>query len=78
VRGACPRALRDLRPAGPKRHLAAAPLLPSFIVWLTESPPDKFAFELVDGILVAYVSAFAPGQPAWTSTTLTGAQGKSN
>jgi hypothetical protein len=28
---------------------------PSFIVWLTESAPDKFAFELVGGILVAYV-----------------------
>jgi hypothetical protein len=28
---------------------------PSLIVWLTESAPDKFAFELVDGTLVAYV-----------------------
>jgi hypothetical protein len=28
---------------------------PAFIVWLTESAPDKFAFELVDGTLVAYV-----------------------
>jgi hypothetical protein len=28
---------------------------PSFIVWLTESAPDKFAFELVQGTLVAYV-----------------------
>jgi hypothetical protein len=28
---------------------------PSFIVWLTESAPDKFAFELVGGTLVAYV-----------------------
>lgn len=28
---------------------------PSFIVWLTDSAPDKFAFELVDGTLVAYV-----------------------
>jgi hypothetical protein len=28
---------------------------PSFIVWLTESAPDHFAFELVDGTLVAYV-----------------------
>jgi hypothetical protein len=28
---------------------------PSFIVWLTESAPDKFAFELVDGTLVAYI-----------------------
>jgi hypothetical protein len=30
-------------------------LSPTFIVWLTESAPDKFAFELVDGTLVAYV-----------------------
>ncbi|HEY2477428.1 MAG TPA: hypothetical protein VGI17_01735 [Solirubrobacterales bacterium] len=30
-------------------------LSPSFIVWLTESAPDKFAFELVGGTLVAYV-----------------------
>ncbi|HTU15185.1 MAG TPA: hypothetical protein VMF31_08305 [Solirubrobacterales bacterium] len=28
---------------------------PSFIVWLTETPPEKFAFELVDGNLCAYV-----------------------
>lgn len=28
---------------------------PSFIVWLTDSAPDKFAFELVGGTLVAYV-----------------------
>jgi hypothetical protein len=28
---------------------------PTFIVWLSESAPDKFAFELVDGTLVAYV-----------------------
>jgi hypothetical protein len=28
---------------------------PSFIVWLTESAPDKFAFELVQGSVVAYV-----------------------
>ena len=28
---------------------------PSFIVWLTESPPKKFAFELVAGTLVCYV-----------------------
>lgn len=28
---------------------------PSFIVWLAESSPRKFAFELVDGTLVAYV-----------------------
>jgi hypothetical protein len=29
---------------------------PSFIVWLTDSAPDKFAFELVNGILCCYVS----------------------
>jgi hypothetical protein len=28
---------------------------PTFIVWLSESAPDKFAFELVGGTLVAYV-----------------------
>ncbi|HTR76009.1 MAG TPA: hypothetical protein VMH33_12220 [Solirubrobacterales bacterium] len=28
---------------------------PSFIVWLTDSAPEHFAFELVDGTLVAYV-----------------------
>jgi hypothetical protein len=28
---------------------------PTFIVWLTESAPDKFGFELVDGSLVGYV-----------------------
>lgn len=29
---------------------------PSFIVWLTDSAPDKFAFELVEGNLCCYVS----------------------
>jgi hypothetical protein len=29
---------------------------PSFIVWLTDSAPDKFAFELVDATLCCYVS----------------------
>ena len=29
---------------------------PSFIVWLTDAAPDKFAFELVDGNLCCYVS----------------------
>ncbi len=29
---------------------------PSFIVWLTDSAPDKFAFELVDGTLCCYVN----------------------
>ncbi len=28
---------------------------PSFIVWLAERSPQKFGFELVDGILVAYI-----------------------
>jgi hypothetical protein len=28
---------------------------PGFIVWLAESAPDKFAFELVNGTLIAYV-----------------------
>ncbi len=29
---------------------------PTFIVWLTEAAPEKFAFELVDGTLCCYVS----------------------
>ena len=29
---------------------------PTFIVWLTEAPPEKFAFELVGGNLCCYVS----------------------
>lgn len=29
---------------------------PTFIVWLTDSAPDKFAFELVDGDLCCYVN----------------------
>jgi hypothetical protein len=29
---------------------------PTFIVWLTESAPQKFAFELVDGTLCCYVN----------------------
>jgi hypothetical protein len=29
---------------------------PTFIVWLTDSTPKKFAFELVDGFLCCYVS----------------------
>lgn len=29
---------------------------PTFIVWLAESAPDRFAFELVDGTLCCYVS----------------------
>ncbi|HXF30808.1 MAG TPA: hypothetical protein VN522_04730 [Solirubrobacterales bacterium] len=34
---------------------------PTFIVWLTESAPDKFAFELVGGTLVAYVRGHKEG-----------------
>jgi hypothetical protein len=29
---------------------------PTFIVWLTDSAPEKFAFELVDGTVCCYVS----------------------
>jgi hypothetical protein len=29
---------------------------PSFIVWLTDAAPEKFAFELVDGTLCCYVN----------------------
>lgn len=29
---------------------------PTFIVWLTDTSPDKFAFELVDGTLCCYVN----------------------
>ena len=29
---------------------------PTFIVWLTDAAPKKFAFELVDGTLCCYVS----------------------
>jgi hypothetical protein len=28
---------------------------PTFIVWLTDEAPKKFAFELVDGVLCCYV-----------------------
>src|SRR4029077_7501638 len=28
---------------------------PTFIVWLTDSAPEKFAFELVDGTLCCYI-----------------------
>jgi hypothetical protein len=30
-------------------------LSPTFIVWLTDSAPEKFAFELVDGTLCCYI-----------------------
>jgi hypothetical protein len=36
---------------------------PTFIVWLTEAAPDKFAFELVDGTLVAYVRGHKEDTP---------------
>jgi hypothetical protein len=36
---------------------------PSFIVWLAESAPDKFAFELVDGNLCCYVSGHRENAP---------------
>jgi hypothetical protein len=29
---------------------------PTFIVWLTDEAPEKFAFELVDGVLCCYVN----------------------
>jgi len=29
---------------------------PTFIVWLSEAAPEKFAFELVNGTLCCYVS----------------------
>ena len=49
---------------------------PTFIVWLTESAPEKFAFELVDGTLCCYVNGHkeegrrarrdrAPPPPPW-------------
>jgi hypothetical protein len=31
---------------------------PTFIVWLTDTAPEKFAFELVDGTLCCYVSDY--------------------
>jgi hypothetical protein len=31
---------------------------PTFIVWLTDSAPEKFAFELVDGTLCCYVNDY--------------------
>jgi hypothetical protein len=34
---------------------------PSFIVWLTDSAPPKFAFELVGGTLCCYVGGHAEG-----------------
>ena len=49
---------------------------PTFIVWLTDAAPKKFAFELVDGTLCCYVSGHkenaaeldddrAPPPPPW-------------
>lgn len=34
---------------------------PTFIVWLNEAAPDKFAFELVDGALCCYVNGHKEG-----------------
>ena len=50
---------------------------PSFIVWLTEQPPEKFGFELVDGTLVAYIPKHkedAKTLDAMASTTASVAQ----
>jgi hypothetical protein len=47
---------------------------PSFIVWLTDSAPDKFAFELVDGTLCCYVSGHKENAAALDAiATATGA-----
>ena len=39
---------------------------PTFIVWLTETAPEKFAFELVDGTLAATSAATRKTPPSWT------------
>jgi hypothetical protein len=36
---------------------------PTFIVWLTDSAPEKFAFELVDGTLCCYVNGHKKKAP---------------
>jgi hypothetical protein len=36
---------------------------PTFIVWLNEQAPEKFAFELVDGALCCYVSGHKENAP---------------
>jgi hypothetical protein len=41
---------------------------PSFIVWLTDAAPDKFAFELVDGTLCCYVSGHKENAAALDAT----------
>jgi hypothetical protein len=41
---------------------------PTFIVWLTDSAPDKFAFELVDGTLCCYVHGHEKSAAALDST----------
>lgn len=46
---------------------------PSFIVWLTEQPPRKFAFELEDGHLVAYVPKHCDDVEGLEELTRTGA-----
>ncbi len=50
---------------------------PSFIVWLTDSAPDKFAFELVNGTLCCYVSGHKENAAALdTIAAATGAVAK--
>jgi hypothetical protein len=50
---------------------------PTFIVWLTDSAPDKFAFELVDGTLCCYVSGHKENAAALDSiAAATGAVAK--
>ena len=47
---------------------------PSFIVWLTDAAPDKFAFELVNGTLCCYVSGHKENAAALDAiATATGA-----
>ena len=42
---------------------------PSFIVWLTDSAPEKFAFELVGGTLCCYVSGHKENAAALDAIT---------
>jgi len=50
---------------------------PTFIVWLTDSAPDKFAFELVNGTLCCYVSGHKENAAALDSiAAATGAVAK--
>ena len=51
------RELRDLRRQGARTRTWLRQLFsPTFIVWLTDSAPKKFAFELVNGYLCCYVN----------------------